>query len=354
MKRIVMTGGGTAGHVTPNIALIPRLKKMGYEIHYIGTKDGIERGLIEAQGISYHSISAGKLRRYLDLKNLTDTFRVVRGFNDAMSVLRKLKPDVVFSKGGFVSCPVVWAAKMRGIPAIIHESDMTPGLANKLSIPFARKICYTFPETKNYIPKEKGVLTGIPVRESLFSGKAELGKRLCGFNDKLPVMVIVGGSQGSQVLNNAIRGTLNELLRKFQICHMCGKGNVDQSLNNLSGYKQFEYINEELPHVFAMADLVVSRAGATTIYELLALKKPNLLIPLSKQASRGDQILNSESFEKQGFSKVLMEEELNSKSFMENVEELYSGRTSYIKAMENSAVGNGTEKILELIRSYTR
>lgn len=354
MKRIVMTGGGTAGHVTPNIALIPRLKKMGYEIHYIGTKDGIERGLIEAQGISYHSISAGKLRRYLDLKNLTDTFRVVRGFNDAMSVLRKLKPDVVFSKGGFVSCPVVWAAKMRGIPAIIHESDMTPGLANKLSIPFARKICYTFPETKDYIPKEKGVLTGIPVRESLFSGKAELGKRLCGFNDKLPVMVIVGGSQGSQVLNNAIRGILNELLKKFQICHMCGKGNVDQSLNNLSGYKQFEYINEELPHVFAMADLVVSRAGATTIYELLALKKPNLLIPLSKQASRGDQILNSESFEKQGFSKVLMEEELNSKSFMENVEELYNGRTSYIKAMENSAVGNGTEKILELIRSYTR
>lgn len=354
MKRIVMTGGGTAGHVTPNIALIPRLKKMGYEIHYIGTKDGIERGLIEAQGIPYHSISAGKLRRYLDLKNLTDTFRVVRGFNDAMSVLRKLKPDVVFSKGGFVSCPVVWAAKMRGIPAIIHESDMTPGLANKLSIPFARKICYTFPETKDYIPKEKGVLTGIPVRESLFSGKAELGKRLCGFNDKLPVMVIVGGSQGSQVLNNAIRGILNELLKKFQICHMCGKGNVDQSLNNLSGYKQFEYINEELPHVFAMADLVVSRAGATTIYELLALKKPNLLIPLSKQASRGDQILNSESFEKQGFSKVLMEEELNSKSFMENVEELYSGRTSYIKAMENSAVGNGTEKILELIRSYTR
>lgn len=354
MKRIVMTGGGTAGHVTPNIALIPRLKKMGYEIHYIGTKDGIERGLIEAQGISYHSISAGKLRRYLDLKNLTDTFRVVRGFNDAMSVLRKLKPDVVFSKGGFVSCPVVWAAKMRGIPAIIHESDMTPGLANKLSIPFARKICYTFPETKDYIPKEKGVLTGIPVRESLFSGKAELGKRLCGFNDKLPVMIIVGGSQGSQVLNNAIRGILNELLKKFQICHMCGKGNVDQSLNNLSGYKQFEYINEELPHVFAMADLVVSRAGATTIYELLALKKPNLLIPLSKQASRGDQILNAESFEKQGFSKVLMEEELNSKSFMENVEELYDGRTSYIKAMENSAVGNGTEKILELIRSYTR
>lgn len=354
MKRIVMTGGGTAGHVTPNIALIPRLKKMGYEIHYIGTKDGIERGLIEAQGIPYHSISAGKLRRYLDLKNLTDTFRVVRGFNDAMSVLRKLKPDVVFSKGGFVSCPVVWAAKMRGIPAIIHESDMTPGLANKLSIPFARKICYTFPETKDYIPKEKGVLTGIPVRESLFSGKAELGKRLCGFNDKLPVMIIVGGSQGSQVLNNAIRGILNELLKKFQICHMCGKGNVDQSLNNLSGYKQFEYINEELPHVFAMADLVVSRAGATTIYELLALKKPNLLIPLSKQASRGDQILNAQSFEKQGFSKVLMEEELNSKSFMENVEELYSGRTPYIKAMENSAVGNGTEKILELIRSYTR
>lgn len=354
MKRIVMTGGGTAGHVTPNLALIPRLKKLGYEIHYIGSKDGIERKLIEEQGIPYHPISAGKLRRYLDLKNLSDAFRVIKGFNDSLAVLRRLKPDVVFSKGGFVSCPVVWAAKILGIPAIIHESDMTPGLANKLSMPYAKNICYTFPETEKYIPKEKGVLTGIPVREGLFSGKAELGKRLCGFSDRLPVMVIVGGSQGSQVLNNIIRDNIYELLKKFQICHICGKGNLDKSLNNISGYSQFEYINEELPHIFKMADIVVSRAGATTIFELLSLKKPNLLIPLSRQASRGDQILNSESFKKQGYSMVLMEEDLNSNSFIEDIEELYLNRQKYIDSMENSNITGGADKIADLIVSHTK
>lgn len=354
MKRIVMTGGGTAGHVTPNIALIPRLKKLGYEIHYIGTKDGIERKLIEEQGIPYHPISAGKLRRYLDLKNLSDAFRVIKGFNDSIGVLRRLKPDVVFSKGGFVSCPVVWAAKLLGIPAIIHESDMTPGLANKLSMPYAKRICYTFPETEGYIPKEKGVLTGIPVREGLFSGKAELGKRLCGFNDRLPVMVIVGGSQGSQVLNSVIKDNIEELLKKFQICHICGKGNLDKSLSNMSGYAQFEYINEELSHIFKMADMVVSRAGATTIFELLALKKPNLLIPLSRQASRGDQILNAESFKKQGYSMVLMEEDLNSDSFINNIEELYLNRQNYIDSMGKSDITGGTDKIVDLIVSYTK
>lgn len=354
MKKIVMTGGGSAGHVTPNIALIPELKKQGYEIHYIGTKEGIEKGLIEPLNIKYHSISAGKLRRYIDFKNLTDTFRVVKGFNDAISVLRRVKPDVVFSKGGFVSCPVVWAAWVLRIPVIIHESDMTPGLANKLSMPFAKRVCFTFPETEKYVPTEKRLLTGIPVRESLILGKAELGKRFCGFNDTKPIIVVIGGSLGSEILNKTIRDSLKELLKEFQICNICGKGNLDASLNNLKGYKQFEYINEELPHIFSMADVVVSRAGATILFELLALKKVNLLVPLSRNASRGDQILNAQSFEGQGFSKVIMEEDLEQEYFVNCILELYKNRKTYIKAMENSKMIGGIEKIINVIRDCSK
>lgn len=354
MKRILMTGGGTAGHVTPNIAMISKLKKMGYEIHYAGTVDGIEKGLIEGEGIPYHAVSAGKLRRYIDLKNITDIFKVMKGFTDSMGVIRRVKPDIVFSKGGFVSCPVVWAAWMNKIPAIVHESDYTPGLANKLSIPFAKKICFTFPETEKYLPQGKGVLTGIPVREKLFTGSAAEGRKICGFNDKKPVIMIIGGSQGSGVLNNIIRSSLKELLTKYQVCHICGKGNIDKKLINIQGYKQFEYINEEQPHIFAMADVVVSRAGATTIFELLALKKPNLLIPLSRQASRGDQILNANSFKKQGYSEVLEEENLNAGSLLESIDAVYKKRETYIKAMKASMAGNGAERVIKVIEQYVK
>lgn len=354
MKRILMTGGGTAGHVTPNIAMFSKLKKMGYEIHYVGTKDGIEKGLIEGEGIPYHVVSAGKLRRYIDLKNLTDIFKVMKGFTNSIGVIRRVKPDIVFSKGGFVSCPVVWAAWMNRIPAIVHESDYTPGLANKLSIPFAKRICFTFPETEKYLPQGKGILTGIPVREKLFTGNAAEGRKICGFNDKKPVIMVIGGSQGSGVLNSAIRSSLKELLTKYQVCHICGKGNVDMRLTGTPGYKQFEYINEEQPHIFAMADAVVSRAGATIIFELLALKKPSLLIPLSRQASRGDQILNANSFKKQGYSELLEEESLNAASLLMGIDEVYKNRETYIKAMKASKVGNGTEGVIKVIEQYAR
>lgn len=349
MKRIVITGGGTSGHVTPNIALFPTLEKLGYEIHYIGTKDGIERKLIEALGIPYHVIKAGKLRRYLDLENIADSFKVLQGFFEATKIIRKLKPDVVFSKGGFVSTPVVWGAYMNRIPAIIHESDFSPGLANKLSMPFAKKICYTFPETEQYLPKEKGILTGIPVRESLFQGDKRKGMALCDFTEAKPILLVVGGSLGSQVINKYIRASLNNLLNDYQVCHICGKNGIDESLANIKGYKQFEYINEELPHIFAMADVVVSRAGATTIFELLALKKPSLLIPLSKKASRGDQILNANSFKKLGLSNVLMEEELNEETILDYINKTYNDRNKLTKAMEISEYGNGIEKIVKVI-----
>lgn len=348
MGKIVMTGGGSAGHVTPNIALFPALQKSGFEIHYIGSSNGIERELIEKEGIPYHPIDAGKLRRYLSVKNLSDALRVFKGFGEAFGVLRKLKPDVVFSKGGFVSTPVVWAAYLNRIPVVIHESDVTPGLANKLSIPFATKVCYTFPETKQYLHAEKSVLTGLPVRESLFAGKKEVGKKLCGFSTNKPVILVIGGSLGSKKINEVMRKALPELLKNFNICHLCGKGGLDNSLSNLQGYKQFEYVNTELQHLYSLADVIVSRAGATVLFEILALKKPALLIPLSKEASRGDQILNAQSFLKQGFSYTLLEEDLTVTSLVDNVAKVYQDK-GVTKTLRQTTMGNGIENVLKVI-----
>lgn len=349
MKTIVLTGGGSSGHVTPNIALIPALKRAGYMIHYIGSRDGIEKQLIEREGIPYHSISTGKLRRYFDPKNFTDAFRVLGGLRQAYSLLGKLRPVVVFSKGGFVSCPVVWAAWLRRIPAVIHESDMTPGLTNKLSIPFAKSVCYTFPESVSHIPVKKGIRTGIPIREELLSGDRLKGKRICGFTNEKPVIMVIGGSQGSEKINEMIRSILKDLLKDFNVCHICGKGNIQQELENKMGYKQFEYISEEQPHIFALADIVVSRAGATVLFELLTLKKPNLLIPLSKAASRGDQILNAASFEKQGFSRVLQEESLNGETLLSAVVDLHSSTGKFTDAMTQNKNDNSIAAIIKIL-----
>lgn len=349
MKKIVLTGGGTSGHVTPNLALIPELKKAGYSISYIGSRHGIEKQLLEKEGIDYHSINTGKLRRYFDMKNFTDMFRVADGFRQAFVLLGKLNPDVVFSKGGFVSCPVVWAAWLRRIPVVIHESDMTPGLTNKLSIPFSKKVCYTFPESKNHIPADKGIWTGMPIRNSILSGVAAEGRRICGFKGGKPIILIIGGSLGSEKINNVVREILNSLLKNFQICHLCGKGNVKSELEGINGYKQFEYINEDQPHIFAMSDMVVSRAGATVLYELLALKKPNLLIPLSKSASRGDQILNAESFEKQGFSAVLPEEQLDGKRLENLIQKVFTDKGKYIDTMEKRMSVSGVMAIMDVL-----
>jgi UDP-N-acetylglucosamine--N-acetylmuramyl-(pentapeptide) pyrophosphoryl-undecaprenol N-acetylglucosamine transferase len=349
MKRIVLTGGGTSGHVTPNIALLPGLKREGFDIHYIGSRNGLEKELIQKEGIPYYEISSGKLRRYFDVKNISDVFRVTGGLLQAFSLLGKLKPSVVFSKGGFVSCPVVWAAWLRRIPVVIHESDITPGLTNKLSIPFAKAVCYTFPETGHHISGKKGIRTGMPIRQGLFEGDRRKGRSICGFTDEKPVIMVIGGSQGSERINNAIRSILDKLLKDFNICHICGKGNICAELNGRKGYRQFEYVSEEQPHIYAAADLVVSRAGATVLFELLALKKPNLLIPLSRSASRGDQILNAASFEKQGYSKVISEEELNDASLSQAIHELWNNTGRYTAAMSRSADGNGTAAVTGVI-----
>ena len=354
MKKIVMTGGGTAGHVTPNIALFDSLQKDGYEIHYIGSYEGIEKGLIENKKIPYYGISSGKFRRYRSWKNLTDPFRVLHGFFQARRLLGRIRPNVVFSKGGFVSVPVVMAAKTRHIPVIIHESDLTPGLANKLAMPSATKVCCNFPETLPYLPKEKAVLTGSPIRQELLHGNKQAAKDFCGFTGDLPILMVMGGSIGSVYINNAIRGCIDTLLTKYQIIHLCGKGTIDESLKDKKGYAQFEYISENLPDLFAAADLVVARAGANSICELLALHKPNILIPLSRNASRGDQILNANSFAKQGFSAVLEEEEVTSEKLMATIDDVMAHRSKYIDAMKNSGQMNAIETIMGLIEEVSR
>lgn len=349
MKRIILTGGGTAGHVTPNIALLPRLIELGYDIHYVGSYNGIEKDLIEPFGVPYHGISSGKLRRYFSARNFTDPFRVVKGFGEARKLIKDLKPDVIFSKGGFVSVPVVLAGKRSKVPVIIHESDMTPGLANKIAIPSASKVCCNFPETLEYLPEGKAVLTGSPIRQELLSGNKIAALDMCGFTADKPVILVIGGSLGSVVVNNAVRGSLPQLLEHFQVIHLCGKDKTDESLAGTKGYCQFEYVREELRDIFALADLVISRAGANAICELLALRKPNLLIPLSAKASRGDQLLNARSFERQGFSMVLEEEDLTPESLLDAVLDLYENRGTFIDAMRDSDQQDSIDTIIGLI-----
>lgn len=349
MKRIILTGGGTAGHVTPNIALIPRLRELGYDIQYIGSYNGIEKELIEPFDIPYHGISSGKLRRYFSMQNFTDPFRVVKGFGEARKLIKDLKPDVIFSKGGFVSVPVVLAGKRCKVPVIIHESDMTPGLANKIAIPSATKVCCNFPETLDFLPEGKAVLTGSPIRQELLSGNKIAAMDMCGFTADKPVILVIGGSLGSVIVNNAVRQSLPKLLKNFQIIHLCGKGKTDDSLKDTKGYCQFEYIKNELRDIFALADIVISRAGANAICELLALRKPNLLIPLSAKASRGDQILNARSFERQGFSMVLEEEQLSEETLVSAVNDLYNSRGTFIDAMRDSSQQASIDTIISLI-----
>ena len=278
--KIAFTGGGSAGHVIPNLVIIDECKKQGFDVFYIGSKNGIERTLIKKENIPYFSIPTGKLRRYFSFKNFTDIIKIFFGIVKAFFLCRKIKPNIIFSKGGFVSFPLVFAAWLNKIPIIIHESDLTIGLANKLSFPFATKICVSFLETKKHIKnKEKVVFTGNPIRKELYLGNRERGLAKSGFTRNKPVILVYAGSLGSIKINKLIRDLLPKLINDFQIIHVCGKGNTDPKLSK-SGYTQFEYISD-FSDFIAASDIVISRAGSNTIFELLALKKLNILIPLS-------------------------------------------------------------------------
>ena len=353
MKKIILTGGGTAGHVTPNIALVPSLKAAGFEIKYIGSKKGMEKQLVEDAGLDYAGISSGKLRRYFSLQNFIDPFKIIKGYFQAKRIIKKFKPDVVFSKGGFVTVPVVYAAAKYGIPVVAHESDITPGLANKLSLKKTSVVCYSFPETAKHLGS-KGKYTGSPIRAELFEGNPNVAKKMCGFTDDKPIIMITGGSLGAENVNMLVREALPELLKTFNVAHLCGEGKTDESLKSTVGYAQFEYIKDEMKDFFAMADLIISRAGANSIFEIVALEKPNILIPLSANASRGDQLLNSRSFEKQGFSVVLEEDDATGADLVKAVNNLYNNRQKYIAAMHSSDFSNGVDSIVDTISELAK
>ncbi|SFX12359.1 UDP-N-acetylglucosamine-N-acetylmuramylpentapeptide N-acetylglucosamine transferase [Thermoactinomyces sp. DSM 45891] len=354
-KKVLFTGGGTAGHVTVNLALIPKFQEDQWEVSYIGSYDGIERELIgKLENVPYEPVTTGKLRRYFDLKNIKDPFKVLQGIWEAYRKIRKLKPDVIFSKGGFVSVPVVLGGWMNRVPILIHESDLTPGLANKIAMPFANKVCTTFAETMKHIKGNKGEYLGAVVREELFSGDRKRGLILCDFVSSKPVLLVMGGSMGSQKINQVVRENLDALLPTYQIVHITGKGAMDQSLLRKPGYRQFEYVSWELPDLIAMADLVVSRAGSNSIFEFASLHKPMLLIPLSRAASRGDQILNASLFEKQGIAEVLMEEDLANESFLDAITSTWVKRDQLIENMKAQKLTCTAREVAEMIQSFAK
>lgn len=347
-KTIVFTGGGTAGHVTPNLALIEKLDRAEWDIHYIGTS-GMEKGLVEAVGdVAYHEIDSGKLRRYASLKTITMPIHVLKGYHQSKKILKALKPAVLFSKGGYVSVPVVAAAK--GIcPVLTHESDYTPGLANRIDARFADKVLVTFADTVPFVKGNKGVHTGTPIRPELYKGSRGKALQFTGLSGNKPVLLVTGGSLGAVAVNVAVREALPDLLKTFDVVHLCGKGKLDESVK-LPGYVQYEYIRDEMADLFALADVVCSRAGANAVFELLALHKPMLLLPLSSASTRGDQELNATYFEKRGYARVLRADEVGAASVLREVNALYAARERYIETMKNAEGVDGTEQILRLIR----
>jgi len=353
LKRIVLTGGGTAGHVTPHMAILPHLLREGYDVHYIGTENGIERKMMSIPGVTYHAVKSGKLRRYFDWQNFIDPFRVIAGAFQSARLMGTLKPDVCFSKGGFVSVPVVVGAWLHRVPVLCHESDLTPGLANKICARFAKKIATTFPECADALGK-KGVCTGTPMRPELFSGSREKGLRFTGLSGAKPILLMMGGSIGAQKVNEALRGALPRLLERMDVIHLTGKGNLEESLNGLPGYRQFEFLSEELPDVLACADLVLSRAGSNAICEFQALKKPMLLVPYPKGASRGDQILNAESFRQRGLCHVLAQENMTPDTLYDAILDLEKDQDQLVRNLTQAPPADGTRKVLDMIHEIEK
>lgn len=349
MKNIVLTGGGTAGHVIPNLALIPLLKDAGYRIHYIGSKDGIEKSLIKRnKDVVYHEISSGKLRRYFSFKNFVDPFKILAGLAKSVSLIKKIKPDVCFSKGGFVSVPVVIACAMQKIPVVIHESDMTPGLANRISRPYCKVMCTTFDEAAK-LAGDKGVVTGSPVRPEILNGDKLRGMIICGYEKGRPTLLIMGGSTGAQSLNEKVDEILDKLIDRFQIIHIRGTDNIREDLENKAGYRQFGYINDELPHIMASADVVLSRAGANAIFEFAALNKPMLLVPLPLSASRGDQIKNAEYFKQKGWAHVIDQDEMSGNDLYDALLKTHECRRQLENNLKEADMSNGLYKLYQQI-----
>ena len=354
MKKIVLTGGGTLGHVTPHLSLIPHLLQAGYEIHYIGTEKGMEAEKIRSvPGVTYHAVQSGKLRRYFSWQNFIDPFKVIAGAFQSARLMGKIKPDVVFSKGGFVAVPVVFGAWLHRVPVVCHESDLTPGLANRLCAPFARKIATTFPECAQALGP-KAEMTGTPLRPELFRGSRARGLSLLGFDGSRPILLMMGGSSGAQAVNKALREALPRLVKQFDVAHICGKGNLDEGLQGIPGYRQLEFLDAELPDALACTDLVLSRAGSNALCEFQALCKPMLLVPYPKGASRGDQILNAQSLQKRGLARVLLQEDMTADTLVKALDETWAARDQLTAALHAAPPANGTRRVLEMIEEVQR
>jgi UDP-N-acetylglucosamine--N-acetylmuramyl-(pentapeptide) pyrophosphoryl-undecaprenol N-acetylglucosamine transferase len=323
-QTIVFTGGGTAGHVFPGIAVAEELRKIWHgEIVWIGSKTGMERKLVENAGITYRGISAGKLRRYISLKNFADLFRVAAGVLQSRSVLKELKPSVLFSKGGFVSVPPVRGAAKLGIPIITHESDTDPGLATRMNARYARIVCTAFPETAGFLKEEhagKVLVTGNPVRAEILRGDPAKGREFLGAPKSGKIITVIGGSQGAQQINLLIADIIDKLVPNYFVVHQMGQAGFVPS--DREGYKTFDFISGDLPHIFAASDLIISRAGANSLAEISVLKKPSILIPLMKGAGRGDQVKNAELYAERGAAAVLIGDEATPKNLLGKIGEL--------------------------------
>ena len=347
--KIVLTGGGTAGHVMPNIALLPELKKHFSSIHYIGT-NGIEKNIIsEYDAIKYHEISAVKFIRSLTPKNLLIPYKLFKSVQECREILKKIRPNVVFSKGGFVSVPVVIAAHKLGIPVISHESDKSMGLANKIILRFSKKMCLSFRETSK---NRKCIYTGSPIRESIFKGNKIKILQKASFDMKKNTLLFMGGSLGSKAINKAVYDSLPQLTKKYNVVHICGKNNLKNDLD-YKNYLQIEYTNT-IEDCFALADFVICRSGANTIFELLALNKPMLLIPLSKKQSRGDQIENAKLFESYGYAHILEEEKLNKNNLIIAIDKIVKDKNNLLNDIKKYKAVNSNKKIIDIILSNSK
>lgn len=353
MKKIVLTGGGTAGHVMPNIALLKYLEKEFDEIHYIGSHNGIERNIIEKYPqVIYHGISTVKLIRSLTPKNLLIPFKLLKSLRETRKILKGINPSVIFSKGGFVSVPVVLAGSKLKIPIIAHESDSSIGLANKIIIKKCEKMCFSFENlAKKY--KEKGLYTGSPIRDNIFKGDKEKTLKELNFAPNKTTILIMGGSLGATAINNVIFENAEELSKKYNIIHIVGKNNINKKLINLKNYKQIEFTNQ-IENYFAAADLIISRSGSNSIFEFLALKKPMILIPLPKASSRGDQILNAQIFHNNGFSHILYQEKLNKDSLLDLISYVFQNKNFYVSNMQKSTIQNANKLILNEIKKVAK
>jgi UDP-N-acetylglucosamine--N-acetylmuramyl-(pentapeptide) pyrophosphoryl-undecaprenol N-acetylglucosamine transferase len=326
-----------------------RCEQNGWQVVYVGSKGGIEKTIVGQYGTPFYSIASGKLRRYFSWQNFIDPLRILLGIMQAILICLKLKPRVIFSKGGFVSVPVVIAGWLCRIPVIIHESDITPGLANKLCVPFASRVCVTFPQTKKYFSSAGAIVTGTPVRKIILQGDAERGRQLVGLDLYQPVAMFFGGSLGAARINSVVRDSLDVLLNEFQVIHICGKGNRSEQLQAKDGYHQFEYLEDEFGDVLACADLVVSRAGANSIYEMVVAAKPHILIPLSAEVSRGDQIVNARVFEELGYSQIIFEDVLDSQILVEKIRALYQQRETIVQKLRKYPIPDSVAQIVQVI-----